>query len=62
MAINLRVLKKYDKDIEKILCSARYCSLYEYERASKLWHACETSGPFFDVKSKNQHKMSIKIN
>lgn len=46
-------LNRIDKDIDEIISSAKYCCLYEYDGASKIWHACETTGPLFIVKTKN---------
>lgn len=50
MKLNLKVLRYMDQDIERIVFISSYCSLHELDKASKIWHACETAGPFFLVK------------
>ena len=47
-----------ERDLESIICTAKYCCLYEYDKASKIWHACETSGPLFLTKIRNYYKIS----
>ena len=57
--INLKVLQKLDSDIESILYCTSFCSLHELDRASKVWHACETAGPLFIVRRTNLQSLKI---
>ena len=58
-ALNLKVLQKLDPDIQEIIFLTSFCSLHELDKASKVWHACETAGPLFLVKRVNSSNIKM---
>jgi len=59
--LNLKVLQKLDPEIEEIIFLTSFCSLHELDKASKVWHACETAGPLFLVKTANSSNMKMVL-
>ena len=58
-ALNLKVLQRVDSDIEAIIFLSSFCSLHELDKASKVWHACETAGPLFLVQRKDNPNLKM---
>lgn len=60
-AINLKMLRNMDPEVDKILFISSYCSLHELDKASKIWHACETAGPLFLVTRRSTSNLKLVL-
>ncbi|MDP2438478.1 MAG: mRNA-decapping enzyme subunit 1 [archaeon] len=48
-ALNLRVLRRKDPSVSKVLTKSSHVSLYEYSAETKQWNKQEVQGPLFIV-------------
>ena len=61
--LNLKVLQRLYKDVDKQLFTSKCASYYEYDKATKLWHNCDAYGPLFVCTLKNKdYKKIILLN
>lgn len=51
--LNRKVLQRIYPKFKDILTKVSHSVIYELDKASKIWHACEIVGPLFLVKFKD---------
>lgn len=57
--LNYKVIRKIDENLHEIKYIASYCSIYELDKAIRIWHACDMAGPLYLITTKKGTAMKL---
>ena len=59
--LNYKVICKMEEDLYEVKYIGSYCSMYEFDKAIRIWHACDMAGPLYLITTKKGACMKMII-